>query len=174
MLTPKKNAINHGTMLGLMLGLSTTLMYAFNSDLLVNKSVGILMTLLVIVMGIISTAKFKGILSGVMTFKEAFSSYFITTAVGLAISTAVGILIFTIIDPDLATSLNAYLLEIAQETMIRSKDSPEEIEKQIANLSQVDNFSIASQAKSYVDRLIRYSVLGLLVGLIFKKAAPTD
>ena len=106
MLTPKKNAINHGTMLGLMLGLSTTLMYALNTELFTKWWIGTLSLLLVIAMGIISTAKSKGILSGVMTFKEAFTSYFITTAVGLAISTAVGILIFTIIDPDLATYLN--------------------------------------------------------------------
>lgn len=174
MLTPKKNAINHGTMLGLMLGLSTTLMYALNTELFTKWWIGTLSLLLVIALGIISTAKSKGILSGVMTFKEAFTSYFITTAVGLAISTAVGILIFTIIDPDLATYLNERSLEIAQEMMIRFGAPPEEIEKQIANLSQVDNFSIASQAKSYVSLLIFHSVLGLLVGLIFKKAAPTD
>ncbi|MDG1064130.1 MAG: DUF4199 domain-containing protein [Flavobacteriaceae bacterium] len=173
MLTPKKNAINHGTMLGLMLGLSTTLMYALNAELFLKWWVGILSLLLVIAMGIISTAKSKGLLGGFMTFKEAFTAYFITTAVGLAISTAVGILIFTVIDPELASYLNEQSLLMVQDMMARFGAPQEEIDKAIAEAAQVDNFSIMSQAKSYFSLLIFHSVLGLLIGLIFKKAAPT-
>ncbi|MGB0451517.1 MAG: DUF4199 domain-containing protein, partial [Flavobacteriaceae bacterium] len=87
-MTPKKNAINHGVILGLMLALSTTIMYAFNTELFTKWWVGIASLLLTVVMGILATAKSKGILGGYMSFKQAFSSYFITCAVGLAISTA--------------------------------------------------------------------------------------
>ena len=52
--TPKKNAINHGVILGLMLALSTTMMYAFNTELFTKWWVSILNLLLVVVMGIIA------------------------------------------------------------------------------------------------------------------------
>ena len=171
-LTPKKNAINHGVFLGLMLALSTTIMYAFDTELFTKWWVGILSLLLVVVMGIISTAKSKGIQGGYMSFKEAFSSYFITCAVGLAISTLVGILIFTIVDPELAQYLNERSMELAQEYMVKFGTPQAEIDKAMAELATKDNFSIVNQAKSYASLLIFHAVIGLLVGLIFKKKDP--
>ena len=171
-LTPKKNAINHGVILGLMLALSTTIMYAFNTELFTKWWVGIASLLLTVVMGILATAKSKGILGGYMSFKQAFSSYFITCAVGLAISTAVGILIFSVVDPELAQYLNERSLEIAREMMERFGAPQSEIDKALAEAAGKDNFSIVNQAKSYISFLIFQSVIGLLIGLIFKKKDP--
>ena len=39
-------------------------------------------------------------------------------------------------------------------------------------LKEVDNFSIVNQVKSYFTGLIMQAVIGLLIGLIFKKADP--
>ena len=171
-MTPKKNAINHGVILGLMLALSTTIMYAFNTELFTKWWVGIASILLTVVMGIVATAKSKGILGGYMSFKQAFSSYFITCAVGLAISTAVGILIFSVVDPELAQYLNERSLEIAREMMERFGAPQSEIDKALAEAAGKDNFSIVNQAKSYISFLILQSVIGLLIGLIFKKKDP--
>lgn len=171
-LTPKKNAINHGVILGLMLALSTTVMYAFNTELFTKWWIGIMSLLLVVVMGIIATAKSKGLTGGFMSFKEAFSAYFITCAVGLAISTAAGILIFTVVDPDLAQYLNERGMEIAQEYMVRFGAPQAEIDKAMAELATKDNFSVVNQAKSYASLLIFHAVIGLLIGLIFKKKDP--
>ena len=171
-LTSKKNAINHGVILGLMLALSTTIMYAFNTELFTKWWVGIASLLLTVVMGILATAKSKGILGGYMSFKQDFSSYFITCAVGLAISTAVGILIFSVVDPELAQYLNERSLEIAREMMERFGAPQSEIDKALAEAAGKDNFSIVNQAKSYISFLIFQSVIGLLIGLIFKKKDP--
>ena len=116
--------------------------------------------------------KAKDILGGFMSFKEAFTAYFITTAVGLAISTAVGILIFAIIDTELGAYLNEQSYEMARAFMERF-NTPEEIMIESLNeLKEVDNFSIANQVKSYFTGLIMQAVIGLLIGLIFKKADP--
>ncbi len=171
-LTPKKNAINHGVILGLMLALSTTFMYAFNTELFTKWWIGIMSLLLVVVMGIIATAKSKGLLGGFMSFKEAFSAYFITCAVGLAISTLAGILIFTVVDPDLAQYLNERSMEIAQEYMVRFGAPKAEIDKAMAELATKNNFSVVNQSKSYASLLIFHAVIGLLIGLIFKKKDP--
>ncbi len=172
-LTPKKNALNHGVILGLMLALSTTIMYAFNTELFLKWWVGIASILLTVVMGVISTAKSKGILGGYISFKQAFSSYFITCAIGLAISTLVGILIFSIVDPDLGQYLNERSMEIAREFMERFGTPQEEIDKVMAEAATKDNFSVANQTKSYISFIIFQAVIGLLIGLIFKKKDPT-
>ena len=171
-LTPKKNAINHGVILGLMLALSTTIIYAFNTELFTKWWVSILNLLLVVVMAIIATAKSKGILGGFISFKEAFSTYFITCAVGLAISTAAGILIFNIVDPELAQYLNERIIEISQEFMLKMGAPKAEIDKAMAELAKTDNFSLVNLGKSYFSSLIFQAVIGLLIGLIFKKKDP--
>lgn len=171
-LTPKKNSINHGVILGLMLALSTTIIYAFNTELFTKWWVSILNLLLVVVMGIIATAKSKGILGGYMSFKQAFSSYFITSAIGLAISTAAGILIFNIVDPELAQYLNERIMEISQEFMVKMGTPQTEIDKAMAELGETDNFSLVNLGKSYFSSLVFQAVLGLLIGLIFKKKDP--
>jgi len=52
-------------------------------------------------------------------------------------------------------------------------NTPEEIMNESLNeLKEVDNFSIVNQVKSYFTGLIMQAVIGLLIGLIFKKADP--
>jgi hypothetical protein len=147
-------------------------MYALNQELFLEWWIGIITILIVIGTGIVATAKAKGLLGGFMTFKEAFSAYFITIAVGLLISTALGILIFTIIDPDLASYLNEQSLEVTRTFMERFNTPEADMEAALDEMRKTDNFSIANQSKSYVFQLIFQAVIGLLVGLIFKRKDP--
>ena len=170
--TVKESSIQYGLILGGILAISTVLMYALNQELFLSAWVGVGTIVLVIGTGIFAVGKAKDILGGFMSFKEAFTAYFITTAVGLAISTAVGILIFSIIDTELGAYLNEQSYEIARAFMERF-NTPEEIMNESLNeLKEVDNFSIVNQVKSYFSGLIMQAVIGLLIGLIFKKADP--
>ena len=48
----------------------------------------------------------------------------------------------------------------------------EVIDESLRELAEIDNFSMVNQAKSYASGLIVQAVIGLLVGLIFKKSDP--
>ncbi|SRX55736.1 DUF4199 domain-containing protein [Aequorivita sp. CIP111184] len=168
----KKSAVNYGLILGVVLALMTTLMYVLNTELFTKWWIGILSFLIVIVVAIVSVAKAKGILGGVMSFKEAFTVYFITVAIGSLISTLVGILIFNIIDPDLAAFLQERTLEMTAEFLQKLGTPQIEIDKQMAKMADQDNFAILSQLKNYVFGLAFMSVIGLLVALIFKTKNP--
>jgi hypothetical protein len=168
----KKIAITYGLFLGLILALSTTLMYVLNSDLFLDWKIGVVSIIIVITFGIVSTAKSKGALDGIMSFKEAFSAYFITCAVGLFISTLVGILIFTIVDPELADYLQEETLEISRGFMEKFGTPKADIDEALAKMSEQDNYSVVSQLKTYVYMLVFMSVIGLLIGLIFRKKDP--
>jgi hypothetical protein len=168
----KKSAVNYGLILGAVLALMTTLMYVLNTELFTKWWIGILSFLVVIVVAIVSVAKAKGILGGIMSFKEAFTVYFITVAIGSLISTLVGILIFNIIDPDLAAFLQERTLEMTAEFLQKLGTPQAEIDKQMAKMADQDNFAIFSQLKNYVFGLAFMSVIGLLVALIFKTKNP--
>lgn len=168
----RKSAVNYGVVLGIILALITTLMYVVNTELFTQWWIGIITLIIVVITGIVSTAKSKSLLGGFMSFKEAFSSYFITVAVGLLISTVVGILLFTVIDPELADYLNDRTIEITREFMEGFGAPEEEINKALAEMEGKNNFSLANQLKSYVFGLVFQAVIGLLVALIFKKKDP--
>ena len=165
----KKIALNYGLVLGIVLALTTTIMYALNPDLFTKWWIGIISILLVIVLGIISVGKSKASLDGIISFKQAFSAYFITCATGLFISTLVGILIFTIVDPEIADYLEERTLEITREFMEKFGTPKADIEEALAKMAEQDNFSVLSQLKSYVFLLAFQSVIGLLIALIFRK-----
>ena len=170
----KKSAINYGLVTGGILALVTALMYAVSTELFTKLWIGILTIVFVIIMGIVSTAKSKGLLGGYMSFKEAFSSYFITVAVGLFIATLVGILLFAVVDPELADYLNEKNIENTRAFMERFGAPESEIEKSLAELEGINNYSAGNQLKSYVFGLVFQAVLGLLVALIFKKKDPNE
>jgi hypothetical protein len=170
--TTKKIATTYGLYLGAILALITTLMYSLNQELFTKWWIGILTILIVITLGIVSVAKSKGAQNGIITFKDAFTSYFITVAVGLAISTVVGILIFNVIDPELASYLQEKTIELTREFMEKFNTPEADIEEALAKMAETDNFSIISQLKSYVFGLLFQAVLGLLVALIFKRKDP--
>lgn len=171
-ISTKKSAVTYGLILGAVLALMTTLMYVLDPMLLTKWWVGIISLLIVIVIAIVSVAKAKGLLGGIMSFKEAFTVYFITVALGSIISTSVGILIFNIIDPEMAAFLQEKTLEITAEFMQKFGTPQAEIDKQMAKMAEQDNYSIVSQLKNYVFGLAFMSVIGLLVALIFKTKNP--
>ncbi len=171
-ISSKKSAVTYGLILGAVLALMTTLMYVLNTELFTKWWIGILSFLVVIAIAIVSVAKAKGILGGIISFKEAFTVYFITVAIGSLISTLVGILIFNILDPDLAAFLQEKTLEMTAEFMQKMGTPQVEIDKQMAKMADQNNFAILSQLKNYVFGLAFMSVIGLLVALIFKTKNP--
>jgi len=101
----KSSAINYGLYLGIGLIALTILGYAIDLAILTKWYVGISMLIIIIVVGIMSAAKSKSIQNGFISFKDAFSSYFITVAIALIMSVALNIILFNYIDPDAAIAL---------------------------------------------------------------------
>ena len=169
----KKSSFNYGLMLGGILAVITALIYAISIELLTKWWLGIILFFIALGIGIVSVAKTKSILGGYITFKDAFTSYFITIAIGLLINVFVGILIFVLIDPDAAEFLQEKIIEISR-SMMESFGAPEdEINKAIADMESENSYSLGKQLQGYVFQLAFYSVFGLLVSLIMKKNDPS-
>ena len=90
----KSSAVNYGIYLGLSLAVISVLIYVINVEYAIAWWIGIIVLLIVLAFGIVSTAKAKDFLNGFISFKQAFSSFFITIAIGVIINSAVGILIY--------------------------------------------------------------------------------
>ena len=169
----KSSAINHGLYLGGLLSLFTVIGYAINLELLVNFWLTLLiLPIIIIAFGIISIAKSKSLLNEFLNFKQAFSSYFITVAIGILISTAVSIIIFNFIDPDAALALKELIVEKTINFMEGMGAPAETIAENVDKIESQDTFGIGTQLKSLAQSLVFFAVIGLIVAAIMKKKNP--
>ncbi|OIQ22924.1 DUF4199 domain-containing protein [Lacinutrix sp. MedPE-SW] len=166
----KSSAINHGLYLGGFLALVTILGYALYLDLLTKWWLGIIFLIVIIIAGIVSAIKSKKMQGGFITFKEAFSSYFITVAIGILISMVISIVIFNFIDPEAAITLKEKTIETTVQ-MMRNFNAPEDAVAQTVEQmeAQKNQFSIGPQLQSNVIFLVIQAVIGLIVALIVKR-----
>lgn len=168
--TTKSSAINLGMYLGVLMSAITILGYAAYLELLTKWWLGIILFITIIAFGIVSALKSKKMQDGFITFKEAFSSYFITIAIGILISMVVSIIIFNFIDPEAAIVLKEKTIE-ASVQMMRSFNAPEEaVAEAVEQMeAQKNQFSIAPQLQSNAIFLIIQAIIGLIVALIVKR-----
>jgi hypothetical protein len=168
----KSSAINYGIYLGLSLGIISVLIYVINIEYAIKWWIGIILFLMVLAFGIVSTAKSKDMLNGFISFKQAFSSFFITVAVGVIINTGIGILIYGVIDTEAAAFLQEKSIETTVSFMERFGTPQSEIDKTIDAMSGENSFSILNQLKAIAYQLVFYAVIGLIVAAFMKKKNP--
>tara|TARA_B100001564_G_scaffold7221_1_gene6104 strand:+ start:11099 stop:11629 length:531 start_codon:yes stop_codon:yes gene_type:complete len=166
----KSISSNLGLNLGLILTAVTVSSYAINTELLLKWWLGLISLFLAITLGIISIKKNKTISGGLIDFKSAFTSFFITTSIGIGISVLSSIIIFNIIDVDSATMLNEKMILIQKENMIKFGAPEELVSKTMEELKDKNNFSISSQIQGGVFYLAFISLIGLVVSAIMKKS----
>lgn len=114
----------------------------------------------------------KKVIVGFMSFKEAFTAYFITIVVGTLISTIVGIILFNFVDPETAEFINEQMVQMQSEMMASFGAPQEQIDKVVAELEKENQFAITSYLKSYFTQLAIYAVIGLIIALIFREKDP--
>ncbi len=168
----KSVATNYGIILGLTLATILVVIYALNPELFLAPWLGIMLVLVTIVFGIVSSIKTKALLNGFVTFRGAFSSFFITVAIGSFFSVLVPYILFSIIDPETGLFLNEKLVELTTETLQKIGMSEAMIEESLKTAGEQDNFSIGVQFQTYLFRLIVFCVFGLISSLILKREDP--
>ncbi|MGB0980850.1 MAG: DUF4199 domain-containing protein [Winogradskyella sp.] len=169
----KSLASNYGLYLGLILATITVIGYSISLDLFTKWWFGIIFMLLIIIVGIIASMKARNLLGGFISFKNAFTAYFITILIGIIISSLVSIVIFNIVDPDAAIALQDKIIETQVELLQRFGTPQETINQAINELKANGNmYSISNILKSIAFQLIGYSILGLIVALVVKKSDP--
>ncbi|MGK0252647.1 MAG: hypothetical protein ACI9OE_000088 [Mariniflexile sp.] len=170
--TLKSIATNYGLYLGVLLALLTVVSYAVNLELLTNMWYGFFILLAIIVFGIVSVAKSKQAQNGFATFKEAFTSYFITVLLGLVISTFVSYLLFNFIDTEASEVLKEKTIEKTVQMMESFNVPNEGIAEAVEKIESQDQFSIGNIIKGLAGYLVFFSIIGLIVAAAMKKSNP--
>jgi hypothetical protein len=168
----KSSAINYGLYLGGFTALITVIFYAIDITKMVNFWIGITLFLVVIAFGIVSTAKSKSINNGFLTFKEAFTSYFITVIIGLVISLVLNFILFNLVDPEAAEAIKEKSIEYSIQMMEGFGAPAETIAEQVEEMEAQNQYAIGSLIQGLLIQTVLYSVIGLIVAAIMKKSNP--
>ena len=138
--TNKSNSTNLGLYLGATLAAIVVLIYAVNLDLMVEWWLSVALLTVVIAFGVVAAKRAKKNNTGLLSFKEAFVNYFLTIAVGTAISAVVGIVIFNVVDPEAAAHLNEQILLKSKQMMEGFGMTQEVIATALDEASKKDNW----------------------------------
>ncbi|HQE33664.1 MAG TPA: DUF4199 domain-containing protein [Flavobacterium alvei] len=164
----KKNGISFGIITGVVSALLTTAIYSIDLNLFTKWWLGILMIIVYIIIGIVLLSKTKKELKGIFSFKEAFTTYFISAVIGILISVAFNILLFNVIDPSVKDTLNEIVIKYTAETMQKFGAPSAAINEAIKKMQENNPYSTIELLKGCVFSIVGSSLFGLLLALIFK------
>lgn len=168
----KSSAINNGLYLGLGLSLLMVVVWAVNMNLFIEWWFGIILFIVVLTIGFMSATKSKKLQGGFISFKDAFTSFFLTILIGTLISSIVGFVIFEFVDPEGAVKLNEEIMVVTKQRMESFGVPSDAIKEQLAKMEGQNQFSIGNQLTQYAMGLVIYCIFGLIGAAIIKKKNP--
>lgn len=168
----KKNGISFGVLLGVLSVVSTVIIYVTNPENFVSIWVGLSIFFINIILGIVAVSKTKKALGGFITFKEAFTTYFITMAISSLIGITFMFILFNFIDPSIKDTIMEATIKMSVNMMQSAGLKTEDIRKSIDAIKNTDNFSLLNQVKSFFVGLLVHTIIGLIVAAATKKENP--
>ena len=170
----KKLATSYGLYLGLALILITVLIYAFDISMMTAWYYTPIVYLLIIILGVMAVSKAKKFHTGLFTFKDAFSPYFLTIVIGLVLSTLFSLLLFNVIDPEAAETLKQVTMEKQAEMFEKFGMTSAQINEAMTEVQKENFFSFKNIMISIAIQLVIFSIIGLIVALIFREKDTTN
>jgi len=155
------------------IGIAYTLVaYLLNMELMVNMWAGISLWIINFVLLIISVRAAKQAMGGFISFKNAFGTFILTFVISSLLTTVFAIVLFNVVDTEAAEELQELTIETTVSFMEKLGTPESEIEKQVANLEETNQFSLGSQVKGFFMGIVFYAILGLIVAAVMKKDKP--
>lgn len=168
----RKNSMNYGLILGILLIVLTTVVYSIDLSLFTSSWIGILNIVIITLFGVLATIKNKTNLDGFINFKSAFTSFFITVVLGAFISTVFSIILFNYVDPEAKAVITENIIKYTVEMMEKFGAKASDVNTMAAEMQKTDSFGALGQLKGFAFNTILYSIIGLIVALIIKKERP--
>ncbi|WP_430615465.1 DUF4199 domain-containing protein [Flavobacterium sp. JP2137] len=164
----KKNGLLFGTILSAYYIVTTLIMFFFNQQLFVSIPFGFASIFVSLALGVVALFAAKKKLQGYITFKDAFTSYFITIVLGLLSHIIITFLLFNLVDPAAKETIKALTIAFTETNMSSLQVEPETIAKTVEQIRESDNFNLGNLLKSFAWKTLLYSVGGMLIALIFR------
>lgn len=164
----KRNGITFGVITGILSALITATIYAIDLKFFVSLWVGVVSIMIYLILAIVLLSKTKKELKGIFTFKEAFTTYFISAVIAILIGTAFNILLFNVIDPSAQDTLKEITLKNTVAMMQKFNSPAAAINEVIAKMKESNPFSTIELLKGSASSIVFSSIFGLIMAAFFK------
>ncbi|MBF6641093.1 DUF4199 domain-containing protein [Flavobacterium sp. J49] len=164
----KKNGVNFGIILGLFSVLYTTAIYVTDLELFTSWWLGLVSFAISITIGIVLVSKTKKQLSGIISFKDAFTVYFISALIGSFISTIYNYVLFNFIDTEAKETIKEITMKYTAEMMEKFGTPAAAINETMTKLAETDNYSLGNMLFGLAVVLVIQAIFGLILAAIFK------
>jgi hypothetical protein len=172
--TIKKNGITFGVLTGLFSILVTTAIYVIDLNLFTAWWLGLINIAIYIIIAIVLLSKTKKELNGVFTFKEAFTTYFISGLIGLLLSVGFSMLLFNVVDLGAQDTIKELTIKYMVTTMEKFNAPAETVNAAIKDLQENNQFSVLGLLKGLLTNIIFVSIFGLIMAAFFKSRPSTQ
>jgi hypothetical protein len=164
----QKNGVTFGIITGLTSVLITTLIYAIDLELFTSWWIGLLNISLYIIIAVLLLTKTKKELNGIFSFKDAFTTYFISALTGILISVVFNIILFNLIDPAAKETIKELTIKYMTDAMGKFNAPAATINKAIEDLQENDQFSVSGLLKGSLTNIVFSTIFGLVLAAFFK------
>jgi len=168
----KKNGIQYGVITGIISVLITAGIYAIDLSLFTSMWLQLGLVLFYLVIGVLVIRSAKKQLNGKITFKEAFTTYFISAIIGIFISVAFNIILFNYIDPAAKETIKELVIKSTAEFMEKMGAKSSDINKAIKGMQEKDVYSISESLKGSIFTIMFSCIYGLILAVIMKTKSP--
>ena len=170
----KSVASNYGLYLALAVVLIFSLAYALSVEMFTKWYLSLILFFVLVGFGVASTKACKSAATEIFSFKKAFTAYFICVIIGLVAQSLTQFSIFNLIDPEAGAYIVEFSKEQVADTMAKFGSTQEQIDLTIAGMEQENQFSLKNQAIGLATNIVFYSIIGLIVALVFRQKQPDN
>ena len=170
----KKISIDIGLKLGTLIFVLSALLYIYDLKFFYNNTLSFICIPLILGFGIYSIFNARKLNNQVLSFKDAFTAYFLCIVIGYLIVSLGDILIFRFIDPEAGKLINEEVMiayKIQSEMLIADGWlTKEDVSMQLEDMQNYPRYSYYSIFFQFMIILLINAFVGLLIALVFKKS----
>lgn len=168
----KRNGIKAGIIFGIIAVVYAFTVYIVNEAWLAKWWVNTALFVAGLFFFIWAMVKSKRDMGGFITFREAFSAFMIAAIVYMAISTLSNILLFQVIDTELADRTKERIIEQTVSWLEKMNVPEEQLDETIAKMEEDNTFGMGNQLKGFLFGIIFFAVIGAISAAIVNKNKP--
>src|SRR5690554_35671 len=164
----KRTGLFFGLVLAFYYVVVNVITFFFDATLFTKPSLGVLNMVVVLILGILCIWITKRKLGNQLTFKNGFSAYLAMICIGFLANQFSIYVLFNFVNPEFKEINNQLMLNLAQANLTAMDLTPEDIEIQMNTAKEIDNFAPKNLIYSLAGSILRGSLAGMLIALIFR------
>lgn len=164
----KQTGIFFGAVLTFYYILVDTVAFFYDPKLFIETSFGIFNMVAILILGVLCVWVTKRKMHNIISFKEGFSAFFIMICIGFLANQTIIYILFNFVKPEYKDINNQLMIDLLERNLL-ALDLPKKDFEEKMQLAQItDNFAFKSLLFSFAGSILRGSIAGMLIALIFK------